>query len=156
MSWAYRRVFLEIQEKMESNDLVAADQLLSVLLEKDANLFEAKLHRAYIRLRQSKLSGAYSDASDAVRLRPESGVAAMILGEVLLAQGNVDEAYKTLRLACQLEKDNGRAHYHLAEACILKGLKHEAAEEMELALQFERDYTMAHILVENRSSSLKV
>ena len=149
VSWKYRKTFLKAQDKFESNDYEAAEQLFSEVVGEGTNVVpEALLHRAYTRMRMGKLELALSDASKCVELRPDSGVMLMIQGEIHLEQKDFMAARNVLTKAIALEKDNGRAYYGLARACAGMGLKGEAAEYFELALQFERDYAFGHFMAE--------
>lgn len=148
MSWKLRRKFLNVQQKIENNELEAAEILLSEILASDGDLVEALFHRVYVRQRLQRLDAALEDARKCIEIRPEHGIFYMACGEILLEQGSLIEAYTALKKACEMEKDNGRAFYFLGKTALLLGRKAEAGDYFETALQFERDFTLAQMMVE--------
>jgi tetratricopeptide (TPR) repeat protein len=154
VSWKYRRAFLKAQKHLEENQFSASEAIYSQLLDEDSKQVEARLHRAYVRMRMGMTEEALIDAQICVDERPENGVMFMLHGEILLDKGDPLQAYASLLKACGLEKDNGRAYFHLGRACLLLGKKKEAADYFEIALQFERDYTMAQFMSEVFAQSL--
>lgn len=147
--WKRRKAFLEAQALLEKNDYMAAEAAYSEILANEPELADARLHRAYVRLRMQSLDAALDDANRCVELRPESGVMRMVQGEILLARNENDKAYESLSKACELERDNGRAYYQLAKAALSLGKKDEAGDYFEIALQFEKDYVTAQWMTES-------
>jgi len=130
-------------EALDLGKYEEADGLLSAVIDEKGEPVEALIHRAFCRLRSSRLDLALEDASRAVELRPENGVFWMIRGEVFLEMGNPVAAFESLEKACTFEADNGRALYQRGRALLKLNRRLDAADSIERALQFERDYVLA-------------
>ncbi len=138
-----RKAFYEAQKAMEAGLLEEAESLLSELISRDAEAFEALLHRSLLRIRLQKFELALTDAENCIKLKSENALSHMVHGECFLELKRFSEARESFLSSLALEKDNGRTHFGLGLACLGLGRKLEAADSFEEALHFERDYVTA-------------
>lgn len=153
MSWKYRRAFKKAQAALDALDYETAELELTRILEESPQEVEARLHRAYVRLRKGNLEAALQDSEVCIRERSEQGVMWMVHGQVLLAQQDWPGAKEALLRSVKLEPDNGQSLYFLAEVFARLGNQNEAAHCLENALHFSRDFVLAQVYARQLSHS---
>src|SRR5439155_1201721 len=90
-----------------------------------------------------RLDEAIDQYQQALKIRPDYGIAHNNLGNVLLGRGNPGEALEHFREALRLDPSNAEAHYNVGSVLRSRGDLSEAAGQFREALQLKPDWIPA-------------